>query len=144
MICCLLGIPALALAALLWARLRLILITVHGSSMEPTYLAGDRVLVRRGATPRTGKTVVFRAELRTPSDPPYLVKRIAAVAGERVGTEFAPAVADDVVPAGSLLVRGDNPLNSLDSRRLGYLTEADVLGLVVFAFRSHSARLARV
>ncbi|WP_405087351.1 S26 family signal peptidase [Microbispora sp. NBC_01389] len=63
----------------------------------------------------------------------WLIKRIAAVPGDRVpdqvmaGVRAAPG---DLVPAGRLVVLGDDPA-SMDSRRWGYLRTDEVLGVVV-------------
>lgn len=63
----------------------------------------------------------------------WLIKRIAAVPGDRVpdqvmaGVRAAPG---DLVPAGRLVVLGDGPA-SMDSRRWGYLRTDEVLGVVI-------------
>jgi signal peptidase I len=116
-------IPA---AAALWARTRLRVVEVRGTSMAPTYADGDRLLVRRGPA-RTGRPVVFRRPERLGTDVDWLVKRAVAIAGQPVPPPFDGTLDDRVVPAGRLLVRGDNPL-SVDSRHFGYVAEADVLG----------------
>ena len=124
-----------------WARRRFALVTVSGTSMVPTLRPGDRVVVRRvpaGAL-HTGDVVVL--EHPGPTGrwvlPPsgragarrWMVKRTAAVAGEPV-----PAVVrlpGTVVPAGHLVVLGDNPPDSADSRGFGYVPAERVLGRVV-------------
>jgi len=40
-------------------------------------------------------------------------------------------VDDPVVPAGRLVVLGDNAAHSFDSRRAGYVLAADVVGVVI-------------
>lgn len=40
-------------------------------------------------------------------------------------------VPDRVLPAGRLLVLGDNPGHSVDSRTLGYLSATDLVGVAV-------------
>lgn len=146
------------------ARRALVLITVSGGSMSPTYTDGEKLLVRRGRLrpPQVGDVVVFRhphlsraaapartaaAETASPGpgmpaahtavprpDVDWMVKRVVAVGGDRVPEEFRHAVgamdADTTVPAGNLLVLGDNP-KSLDSRQFGYVPAGDVLGVSV-------------
>jgi signal peptidase I len=122
-----------------WARRRLILITVRGDSMAPTYRNGQRLLVRRGRY-RAGEVVVFRPP---PSpqvyDVDWLVKRAVAVAGDPVPADLGERTELAVVPAGRLLVRSDAP-DGLDSRRLGLIDNRDVLGVVRYPrTRSRSA-----
>ncbi|MGO4756065.1 S24 family peptidase, partial [Streptomyces sp. 2MCAF27] len=73
------GVTSGALAicvALLWARRKLVVVTVDGMSMAPTMTHGDRVLVRRRRPRqvRVGDIVV----LEPPSEGPW---RTAATAG---------------------------------------------------------------
>src|SRR5690606_16441270 len=120
-------LAGVALAGLSWLRRRFLVVTVSGSSMEPTYHDGDRLLAvrRSAATLRTGQVVV--ADLLTrpglagqsvaasvhQSGHRQVIKRIAAVAGEPVppGIDAAPTV-----PPGMLVLLGDNPEGSVDSR----------------------------
>ncbi|NUR61253.1 MAG: signal peptidase I [Catenulispora sp.] len=136
-----------AVAATVAARRALVLITVSGSSMSPTYTDGEKLLVRR-SSPQVGDVVVFRhpqlsrsarkgsatAGATTRPDVDWMVKRVVAVPGDLVPEEFLRAVRaaepQPVVPFGHLLVRGDNP-RSLDSRHFGYVPAADVLGVAV-------------
>lgn len=123
---------AVPIALALWGRARLRVVEVRGHSMNPTYSDGDRVLVRCGSA-RSGRPVVFRRpELAgtVGADVDWLVKRAVATAGQPVPASLAGTVADRVVPAGRLLVRGDNP-RSVDSRHFGYVAEADVLGTAI-------------
>lgn len=119
-----------------WAlvqRRRLLVVTVHGVSMEPTYHSGDRLLVRRSrlARVRTGQVVVVRGAVAAPNDPTggRMVKRAVAVPGDPVPPQIP--VPDPVVPEGRLLVLGDNPARSNDSRRLGYLPAEALIGVVL-------------
>jgi signal peptidase I len=124
-----------------WARRRFALVTVSGTSMVPTLRPGDRVVVRRVPVEalRAGDVVVLERPdptgrwvappTRRPGARRWMVKRTAAVAGEPV-----PAVVrlpGPVVPAGHLVVLGDNPPDSLDSRGFGYVPAERVLGRVV-------------
>ncbi|MFC0505024.1 S26 family signal peptidase [Micromonospora costi] len=125
---------ALLLGAVGWIRRRLIVTEVHGPSMLPTYRDGDRLLTRRraGGDPlSTGQVVVLRNP-RPPGLPgsstgPWLVKRIVAVAGDRL----LPGMPGGHVPDGYVLVLGDNIAQSLDSRHLGLIPTCAILGTVV-------------
>ncbi|SED36013.1 Signal peptidase, peptidase S26 [Streptomyces sp. 2224.1] len=149
----LLGTPAALLGtALAAARLlgrRVVRVTVRGRSMEPGYHDGDQVLVERGATPSPGHVVVierqapegqWRQPPLRPADGPgevqgrhWIIKRVAAVPGDPVPRAAVPALAtvpERHVPAGRLVLLGDNPQASLDSRQYGYFPAARVLGIV--------------
>ncbi|MFD7712104.1 S26 family signal peptidase [Streptomyces sp. NPDC059785] len=134
--CCLVLAAVCCLGAVL-ARRSLVSVTVHGSSMEPTYRDGDRVLVRRGATPAPGHVVVAPLPTFTPGDaegPPtrvvftadhegWLIKRVASVPGD--------PVPGGRVPPGRVILLGDNSANSLDSRQIGYFPADALLGVVL-------------
>ncbi|SEF94419.1 signal peptidase I [Nonomuraea solani] len=127
-------IVALALsggACLLWVRGRHLLVTVDGPSMEPAYAPGDRVLVRRVpfARVRRGQVVLVR---RDPAQGTELViKRAVAVPGDPVPRIGFPTLAETAVPAGKLLVVGDNRARSYDSRHHGYVPAERFVGVVV-------------
>ena len=85
-------------------------VAVEGRSMEPTLAPGDRLIVVRARTLHAGDVVA----VRDPRDPAHiLVKRIGAV------------LEDEVV------VRGDNPEASTDSRTFGPVPSSAVVGRVV-------------
>ena len=117
------GLIAYLVAWVLVLRSRLLVVTVHGVSMEPTYRSGDRLLVRRSKLNRVraGQVVVVRVDAATPDDPTQgrMVKRAVAVPGDPVPPQIP--VPGPRVPVDSLLVLGDNSARSNDSRRLGYL-----------------------
>ncbi|GAB3805023.1 S26 family signal peptidase [Micromonospora zhanjiangensis] len=124
----------LLLAAVAWIRRRLLVIDVHGPSMLPTYRDGDRLLTRRRTADdplSPGQVVVLRnprpVGLPGSSTGHWLVKRIAAVAGDRL----LPGMPDGHVPNGHVLVLGDNPAQSLDSRHFGLIPSGTILGTVV-------------
>jgi signal peptidase I len=150
-------VAGLAIVALgvLTVRRRLVVITVRGASMEPTYRAGDRVLVRRVplTSVRPGQPVVIeQPEAGAWTDPPHtgpvgrrrwMIKRAVAVPGDPIAREGFPAVAarpETNVPPDRLLVLGDNAELSYDSRHIGYIPADRVLGIVVrsLAHRSES------
>lgn len=129
----------------------LVVVTVQGLSMLPTYRPGDRVLVWRGRIPGRGRVVVVErtAPERTVWDTEpaglgcgsadlssrrWLIKRVVGLPGDPVrrGEQTPADLADDRVPAGNLLLLGDNAKVSLDSRRIGFFPEDRVLGAVLF------------
>lgn len=129
-----LACAVLALVAwLLVLRSRLLVVTVHGVSMEPTYRSGDRLLVRRAGLNhvRAGQVVVVQVDSASPGDPTggRMVKRAVAVPGDPVPPRIP--VPGPRVPADSLLVLGDNLARSNDSRRLGYLPADALIGVVL-------------
>ncbi|HLM96181.1 MAG TPA: nickel-type superoxide dismutase maturation protease [Acidimicrobiales bacterium] len=98
---------ALVIAAALVRPRRVV---VDGRSMEPTLAPGDRLLVVRTRALHTGDVVA----VRDPRDPRrVLVKRIGAVLEEEV------------------VLHGDNPGASTDSRSFGPVPSSAVLGRVV-------------
>jgi nickel-type superoxide dismutase maturation protease len=101
---------ALAAAAVL-ARRRLGRVTVAGTSMCPALEPGDRLLLVRRRRYRPG-VVVAVADPRDPRR--LLVKRVVAVA-----------------PGGALVVTGDDPASSTDSRAFGPVPPALVRGQAV-------------
>ncbi|MFE3204719.1 signal peptidase I [Embleya sp. NPDC059237] len=125
----------LVLAGVRVLRSRLALVRVTGTSMAPTFADGERLLVDRAGAVRRGDVIVFRnptAALGAGRDPRRLIKRVAALPGDPVPAEVRDAVRaanDAVVPAGSLVVRGDAP-RSHDSRHFGYVPASTVLGVV--------------
>lgn len=113
-------------------RRRLLIVTVEGVSMEPTHRPGDRLLVRRAtlAGVRRGAVVVVTAPSGAPpTDPPLMVKRAVALPGDAVPAGIP--VPDAMVPSGHLVVLGDNAAQSADSRTMGFLPAAAVIGVVL-------------
>jgi signal peptidase I len=145
------AVVATAALVLLVRLRRLVVVDVQGPSMEPTLRHGDRVLVRRSplTAVRTGDLVVV-ARPRTPefaNAGPWVIKRVAATAGERIPPVIRRSWADNeridfagsLVPAGRLLLLGDNPALSGDSRHWGF-TEGDaVLGVVTRSMRTRAS-----
>ena len=109
---------------------------VAGPSMEPALRAGDRLLVGRFGVdrPRRGRIYVVAED-----DSTLTVKRAAAVPGDPVpasvaglaGDPYVSAVVPAVVPAGRLVLLGDNRARSLDTRSLGYYRADRLRGTVV-------------
>jgi len=125
---------------------------VEGNSMAPVLVAGDTVIVSNGLNEPARKGELL--SIRIGTDKPPLVKRVVAVEGDRVefsagailvngknSGEFDPKRwqatikqlerSGWIVPAGFLLILGDNPANSRDSRRLGLISTGLVEGKVV-------------
>lgn len=129
-------VPALVLARRRWFMVR-----VTGTSMSPTYADGDHVLFRRGRFTVADCVVFVPPPPYCDADEKWLVKRVAAGAGDPLPEAFraATGATDGVVPTGLLVVLGDNP-HSLDSRHFGYLPAANVVGVAVRARAGHEPR----
>ncbi|MEV0231400.1 S26 family signal peptidase [Nonomuraea sp. NPDC050786] len=136
-------------------RRRYLVVTVEGESMLPSYRPGERVLVRR--TPpgslRAGQVVVLSGLPHAPSSehprepsapgtsaaelspgPHWIIKRVAAVPGDPIPRDTVPALRTAPgtrVPDGRLVVLGDNPDRSYDSRLAGYLAADRLFGMVL-------------
>src|SRR5262245_65119969 len=127
-------------------------------SMFPTYLAGDRVLVRRTRIGqlRVGQVVVFELPDEsggwTADRRPYaardgwMIKRVAALPGDGWPDSALPAgspcEAPDYarVPVGRLVVTGDNAAVSRDSRTFGYVPADRLLGVVIRQLARRASR----
>ncbi|MDP1807990.1 MAG: signal peptidase I [Actinomycetota bacterium] len=131
---------------------------IPSSSMEPTLLPGDRVLVSklsyRFGSPQPGNIVVFIApQIAKGSETDY-IKRIMATPGMKVqeingrmavngrpknepytradnpSASFGPAT----VPPGKVFVMGDNRGNSRDSRYFGPIDKKSLVGKAFFVY----------
>lgn len=130
---------------------------VTSNSMLPTVAAGDWVVIsarRLGseAPVDRGDIVLFRFPLGGPGQ---AIKRVVAVAGDEVSTagpdvvlvngdavswgpsghgpheiREKPAAAALRIPEGYVYILGDNVRSSIDSRSLGLVPQAEVLGKV--------------
>lgn len=130
-----------------WLRRRFVAVTIQGYSMAPTFQPGDRVLVRRAALPEIhrGHVIVVAAPggrgslgtthaRRGVAGRGWIIKRAAAVPGDLVPPDIAQRLDTPpgaAVPPGQLLVLGDNPAGSTDSRTLGYIPGEDLLGVAI-------------
>jgi len=133
---------AILVAALLTSALVLrrtfLVVTVHGASMEPSLSSGDRVLVRRARLRRIRRGAMVVVTLPAPKAPGHpasgpeaelMVKRAAALPGDPVPSSIP--VPDVRVPPRNLVVIGDNPNGSYDSRLVGYVPADALVGVVV-------------
>lgn len=123
-----------------WLKGRLVLVEVVGPSMLPCLAPGKRLLANRASVqPRAGQIVVVRRPHEDfPSleenRSPWIIKRVAATAGAAVRPEWLPEQLRDhvvTVPAGMLVLLGDNAAASCDSRHVGFYPVDTVLGVVV-------------
>ncbi|MEU8030361.1 S26 family signal peptidase [Streptomyces sp. NPDC049099] len=131
----------------LWIRRRMVVITVRGVSMRPTLRAGDVLIGRRtrAGRLRSGQIVVVEmpdpgADWKSWSWPDrashFMIKRLAAVPGEAVPAAARDRLGAGTVPAGSVVVLGDNLQESVDSREIGYFPVERVVGVAVRTYRS--------
>jgi nickel-type superoxide dismutase maturation protease len=88
-------------------------VVVDGPSMEPTLRRGDRLVVVRRMRLRAGDVVAVRDPGHAPR---LLVKRVVARSGDEV------------------VVAGDNPALSTDSRTFGPVPRRAVVGRVVYRY----------
>lgn len=135
----------LAAGAVLALSRTLRVVEVHGESMRPGLRPGDRVLVRNlrpgraGPRVRRGDVVVIARVgpgkgVTLDGGTNLVIKRAAAVAGDPIppGLEALRETPGEVcVPPGRLLVLGDNPARSTDSRQWGLLPESRITGVVL-------------
>ncbi|MBN9685363.1 MULTISPECIES: S26 family signal peptidase [unclassified Corallococcus] len=135
------GLLVAGAALTAWARRRWLVITVRGNSMSPTLRDGQQLLARRRAGDggyARSDVIVFmqpaeRLAVMNAEDPPYLIKRVAAVAGDPVPDWAWPKIGADSqtrVPPGKVVVSGDNAENTQDSRQLGYIDAEAIIGVV--------------
>jgi len=129
-------------------------VQVDGPSMDPTLHTQDRLLVTHGyPTPARGDIIAVHA--RVEGKPDEIIKRVIALPGDTIeikadvayvngvreperGQVVVPAAAVNapaqVVPAGMLYVMGDNRAVSEDSRFIGPVAAAGVVGRAVAIF----------
>ena len=127
---------------------------VDGTSMAPTLLPSDRVLITRSyRQPRVGDIV--SADIQTDTGPDSVIKRVIALPGHEVhvlgdiayvnGTVSTVAAGAIViaerpdldpitVPEGHVYLMGDNRPVSYDSRLIGPVALSSVTGRVVAVF----------
>ena len=132
------------------------IVSVEGTSMVPTFLHTDKVLISNlFYTPQAGDVIVLQTDGYGPEP---LIKRVIATEGQTVDIDFTQGVVyvdgmpltepytaaptyepidftgPVVVPDGCIFVMGDNRNGSTDSRddRIGMVDTRCVLGKVLF------------
>jgi signal peptidase I len=153
---------SLILGALLALALQIFIqpTIVYGQSMEPNLHDNERVIVDKVSyhvgVPARGDIVVFPVE----GEPLPLIKRVIGLPGETVQVRDGRVLVDGVVlrepyisgptfgnmnlvrvPPDAVFVMGDNrtPGGSLDSRRLGPISLAEITGRARLAYWPPSA-----
>src|SRR3954466_5834644 len=145
-----LAIEPLAIAIVLafGVRAALRLYVIPSSSMAPTLVPGDHIVVtpyRFGKKPSRGDVIVFRSPRAADE---LMIKRIIGTPGDLVETRAgrvivcghalpepyvaaqaaSGAISPQIIPADSYFVLGDNRADSLDSRSWGVLPREAVVG----------------
>lgn len=138
-------------------RRRVMVVSIIGDSMSPTFGSGDRVLVVRSRPQRlrVGDVIVLAPNATAPRPLPgglvvesgaeagWLIKRVAAMPGDRVPGPVTSRVPGALVGPGRLVVLGDNPRVSYDSRHAGAITFDQVVGRVARRLPTAPAVLGR-
>lgn len=132
-------------------------VSVHGKSMMPTFEEDDKVLLVKVSRIDNFDVIVFKA----PEEKNF-IKRVIGLPGDRLkmeedqlylngqaveepylqgNREWAEAqgypqlttgFGEFIVPSGCYFVLGDNRLNSVDSRTIGFIRDEAVLGEVKY------------
>lgn len=153
-------IKSIAIALVLALLIRQFLYTpvmVSGESMEPTFEHANRIVISKIHTIDRSDMIVFKS----PYSEEDFIKRVIGLPGDIVtmkddhlyinGIEYeedyvaankenivdGESLTEDFeveVPAGHYYVLGDNRRNSTDSRAIGFIDEASVIGKVSFRF----------
>lgn len=139
---------AIAIVLALGVRAALRLYVIPSSSMTPTLVPGDHIVVtpyRFNSKPERGDVIVFRS---TRTNDELMIKRVIAVAGDLIETRAGRVIVSghalpepyvaaqastglispQIVPADSYFVLGDNRADSLDSRSWGALPRDLIVG----------------
>lgn len=130
-------------------------VEVHGTSMMPTFQEADKVLIVKLSDIENFDIIVFK----TPGDRNF-IKRVIGIPGDRIsmaddrlilnGTPVEEVYLEEnrnlareqglekltedfeefTVPGGAYFVLGDNRLNSVDSREIGFVLDHAIIGEV--------------
>lgn len=150
------GLLILAVLFNLWFLQTFVVVEVSGSSMETTVFDGDILYAERDLKPRRGDVVII--DVSTYSEKGFrgnfIIKRLIALEGDTVmcedgvvyllksGEEEFTAIDDSfiefptddfkavTVGEGEIYFLGDHRNNSTDSRVVGCLKRADIVGVV--------------
>ena len=97
---------------------------IKGHSMEPNLLNNQTVLVSSTpfifSKPKVGDVVVFKYQNK------IYIKRISKIKGGSTSSRFRGA--------SKYFLEGDNKKDSLDSRKIGWISRKQILGKIVFKF----------
>jgi signal peptidase I len=123
-------------ALIRWTRRNVRVVRVTGASMLPAYRPGDLLVVRRVPlrSIHAGDVVVLdTSEHHKPhaSAARWIIKRVAGIPGDVVSPVILPDGHDAIVPPGQLILLGDNPAQSVDSRQQGYFSASRTIGRVI-------------
>ncbi len=124
------GVAALVVLAS-WARWRPFRAAIAGGSMRPVLEPGDFVVASARGAVRRGSVVVVERPDRPGLE---VVKRVAAVTGDRISAVPGGAFDGRTLERGELWVLGDNPPESTDSRTFGPVESGAVRGVVRFRY----------
>jgi signal peptidase I len=128
--------PLVVLLLLALLSATLIVVTVHGDSMAPALLPGDRVLVlRRWATRRLKRGDVVVARVDLPLGGRLLIKRIGALGGDRAVSRNQEIILSDR----EVFLVGDHREASFDSRQYGAFPIDGVIGRSIHHFPARRA-----
>jgi signal peptidase I len=139
---------AIAIVLAFGVRAALRLYVIPSSSMAPTLVPGDHIVVtpyRFGKKPKRGDIIVFRSPRAADE---LMIKRVIGTPGDLVETRAgrvivcghalpepyvaaqaaSGVISAQIIPADSYFVLGDNRADSLDSRSWGVLPRDAVLG----------------
>ncbi|HBT59944.1 MAG: signal peptidase I [Paracholeplasma sp.] len=133
---------------------------VEGTSMETTLFGGDKIIAyHMNYSPKRGDVVIVDMKEHN-FEQIYYVKRLIGLPGDKiqfdrlngklyindelkqdVPPEYRESLAqtlnglsNDLIPKGSYFILGDNIQTSLDSRRIGFIKEEQLVGKVLLRF----------
>ena len=125
-----LAVVALGVLAAWW-RWRPFRAAIAGGSMRPALQPGDFVVATARGAARRGSVVVVERPDRLGLE---VVKRVAAVAGDRIPDAAALTNPGRTLGPGEGWVLGDNPSESTDSRTFGPVRTVAIRGVVRFRY----------
>jgi signal peptidase I len=152
----------LAFCVAVFTLLRLVVpgSVVQGSSMQPSFADGHRILINRldylFGQPQRGDIIIFNSPRPLRANEPPLIKRVIALPGERVeiidtgiyvnGAQIEePYINERCLPSqcrdnvwelgpDEYFVLGDNRNHSNDSRSFGPVNRKNIIGEALFRF----------
>lgn len=127
-----------------WARRSLVQVIIDGDSMAPSLVDGQSILVRRDRSGRVRVGAVVAVAPRWGGDTPvdeaerpdgrlWIIKRVAAAPGDPIPPDLGvlARLAGQPVPPGRVVLLGDNPEHSHDSRQDGLVSLDRLRGIAV-------------